>query len=267
MMIRRPSLLKKFVRSRILQAFAHLENNGNAEFSANGEEQFVNGLFEYLEKIDREKIVLFDIGANIGAYTQMLLDKTKNSAFTFEIHAFEPTKACFEVLEKKFSGVAQVILNRKAVSNAKGAAEIYYDKSKSGLASMYQRNLGAYKLRLDRTERIETVRLDEYLAENDVRHIHFMKIDVEGHEIAVLEGLGSYLSGDFIDVVQFEYGGANLDSHTSLLDLYVVFENANFVVAKIMRKVLEIRAYEPWMDNFSYANYVAISRRVVNRLT
>jgi FkbM family methyltransferase len=266
-MIRRPSLLRKAVRSWILRAFAYLENNGNAAFAANGEQQFIDELFKYLKKIDQEKIVLFDIGANIGTYTQMLLNKTNHLAFTFEIHVFEPTQACFEVLGKKFSSAAQVVLNRKAVSNVTGAAEIYYDESKSGLASLHQRNLDAYKLRLDRTERIETVRLDEYLAENNVRHINFIKIDVEGHEMAVLEGLGSYLNGDFIDFVQFEYGGANLDSHSSLMDLYAMYENANFVVAKIMRRALEIRAYAPWMDNFFYANYVAISRRIVDSLT
>ena len=37
-------------------------------------------------------------------------------------------------------------------------------------------------------------------------------------------------------------------------------ENA---VAKVMRDGLDVRPYQPWMENFQYANYVAISRKIV----
>jgi hypothetical protein len=84
--------------------------------------------------------------------------------------------------------------------------------------------------------------------------------------LAVLEGLGSYLRGDFIDFVQFEYGGTNLDSHTRLMDFYLLFEQSGFKVAKIMPKGLDIRPYNPWMDNFQYANFVAISTKIIDRL-
>ena len=84
--------------------------------------------------------------------------------------------------------------------------------------------------------------------------------------MAAFEGLGSYLNGDFIDFVQFEYGGANLDSHTSLMELYALFEKAGFVMTKVMRNGLDIRPYKPWMENFQYANYVAISRKIVDGL-
>lgn len=50
------------------------------------------------------------------------------------------------------------------------------------------------------------------------------------------------------------------------MELYVLFEDAGFVVAKIMRKGLEIRSYKPWMDNFQYGNYVAISKKKVDKL-
>jgi hypothetical protein len=50
------------------------------------------------------------------------------------------------------------------------------------------------------------------------------------------------------------------------MDLYTLFEKAGFVVAKVMRNGLEVRPYKPWMDNFQYANYVAISSKVLSRL-
>ncbi len=93
-----------------------------------------------------------------------------------------------------------------------------------------------------------------------------MKVDVEGHEMNVLTGLSSYLVENFIDFIQFEYGGTNLDSHTSLMELYELLEKSGFYVAKVMPCGLEIRTYQPWMDNFQYANYVAISKKIMERL-
>ena len=71
-----------------------------------------------------------------------------------------------------------------------------------------------------------------------------------------------YMDSDFIDYIQFEYGGANLDSHTSLMEIYKFLNDRNFEIAKIMRDGLEIRKYQPYMDNFNYSNYVAISRNL-----
>jgi hypothetical protein len=50
------------------------------------------------------------------------------------------------------------------------------------------------------------------------------------------------------------------------MDFYTLFDGAGFVMAKVMRGGLEIRPYRPWMDNFQYANYVAVSRRIVGLL-
>ncbi|GLI54154.1 FkbM family methyltransferase [Thermodesulfovibrio yellowstonii] len=107
--------------------------------------------------------------------------------------------------------------------------------------------------------------MDEYIEENNIKHIDFIKIDIEGHELKAFYGFGSYLNSDFIDYIQFEYGGANLDSHTSLMDIYKFFEERNFSIAKIMQKGLELRKYSPFMENFMYANYVAISNRVLKK--
>lgn len=177
-------------------------------------------------------------------------------------------QACFDILNKRFSNYTlhNIVLNKKAVSNNNGVAKIFYDVDKSGLASLYKRNLNSYTINMDKFEMVETVRLDTYITERSIDHIHFLKLDIEGHELAALHGLGTFRSGEFIDFIQFEYGGANIDSHTSLMELYVLFEDAGFVVAKIMRKGLEIRSYKPWMDNFQYGNYVAISKKKVDKL-
>jgi hypothetical protein len=87
---------------------------------------------------------------------------------------------------------------------------------------------------------------------------------IEGHELKAFEGFGKYLNSDFIDYIQFEYGGANLDSHSSLMEIYKLFSNSGFKIAKVMSNSLELREYSPFMDNFNYCNYVAISNKMAN---
>jgi len=41
-----------------------------------------------------------------------------------------------------------------------------------------------------------------------------------------------------------------------------LLEKGGFKVAKIMPRGLDVRPYSPWMDNFQYANYVALSPRI-----
>ena len=142
---------------------------------------------------------------------------------------------------------------------------IFSDQEKSTFASLYKRNLESYNIQLSLTENIKLKRMDEYIKEKNINHIYFIKIDIEGNELKALEGFGDYINPNFIDYIQFEYGGANLDSHSTLMDIYKFFENNNFSVAKVLPKGLEIRKYKPFMDNFNYANYVAISNSLIDK--
>ena len=114
-------------------------------------------------------------------------------------------------------------------------------------------------------ESIIVKRLDTYIESEGIEHINFIKIDIGGHELKALEGFGSYLNADFIDYIQFEYGGANLDSKTSLMELYKFFKDRGFIVTKVMPNGLEIREYSPFMENFMYSNYIAISNRILTK--
>ena len=249
-----PSLKKK-LRGLLLRLFNAIENNGNYNFNSNGESFFI----EYLFKQFKSPAVIFDIGANVGDYSKIIESQSLKSEVDIRLHVFEPTRSCFEQLTEKFGGKNNVTLNNYGVSDSNGLATIFYDKESSGLASLYQRNLESYGLELSYIEEVRIRRMDAYIEEKNINHIDFIKIDIEGHELKAFEGFGSYLNGEFIDYIQFEYGGANLDSHTSLMDIFKFLTEKGFVLAKVMPNGLEVRGYSPFMDNFNYANYVAIS--------
>jgi len=187
-MITTQSILKRKLRSLALRIFLYSENNGNPNFQLNGEDLFIDNLMKYLHKsCSKEKVVLFDIGANVGNYTQLLLSKSSQVKVRVEVHVFEPTHSCFEELQTRFFGLNSVLLNNKAVSNGNGTTTIYYNKQKSALASLHRRNLNSYSIALDQSELIETIRLDSYISENCINHIDFLKIDIEGHELIAFD--------------------------------------------------------------------------------
>ncbi len=258
------SNIKRNLKRFSLKIFNAIENNANDAFDKNGEKIFIENLFKHLSKSDKKKKVIFDIGANVGEYSTMLENISKANKLEIDLHLFEPTKRCFSIIKKLFNAEA-VTLNNCGVSNKNESATIFYDKETSGLASLYQRNLDSYSLKLNKNEQIELIRLDGYIKEKNIKHIDFIKIDIEGHELTAFDGFGDYLNSDFIDFIQFEYGGANLDSHTSLMEIYESLVNKGFKVAKIMPNGLQIREYSPYMDNFQYSNYVAISNSVLKK--
>src|SRR5579883_678260 len=265
-MIVSDSILRRKLRSLALKLLHFLENNNNTDCNQNGEVFFLNQLLSTLRE-SSEKIVLFDVGANIGDYTQTILsNRYIQSKNHLEIHVFEPTRQCFQMLENRFHQTPQVILNQKAISDQEGQSEIFYDETGSSLASLYKRDLDSIGIFLNQSELVDTITLRHYIQNKQIEHISLLKIDVEGHELRVLNSLGEYLNKDFIDLIQFEYGGTNLDSRTRLKDFYDLLEPREYTIAKVMPRGLTVRAYQAWMDSFQYANYVAISNAYLARL-
>ncbi len=252
--------IKRKIKIFAWKIFNKLENNNNTDFQRNGEKTFIENLFRYWKNCNNRRRVIFDVGANVGKYSEMLINYAQKFRLDFELHIFEPTKYCYSTLLKKFSNLDNVIINNFGVSNIEHETKIYYDEEGSGLASIYKRELD--NLVLDKRETIKLIRLEDYIAQKQISHIDFLKLDIEGHELFALEGLGEYLNSDFIDFIQFEYGGCNVDSRTYLRDFYDILGKKGFVIAKIMPNGLELKKYSPIMENFQYSNYIAISEKV-----
>lgn len=165
----------------------------------------LGGHFEYgtellYRKVIRSDMVVVDIGANVGIYT---LHALKAGA---EVYAFEPTPETFNILRHNvalngFEYSPKVHLYNSAVSDREEMTEFAVVSNSCGHNSMFRENKD------DKIIRVPTVRLDDTL---DGIKIDCFKVDVEGAEMLVLNGMESLLKNNASVVGFVEFAPGNL---------------------------------------------------------
>lgn len=114
----------------------------------------------------------------------------------------------------------------------------------------------------EKQEAVSLKTLDGYCEEKNIQAVDFLKIDVEGHELEVLRGAERMLKGGRIGIIQFEYGGCNIDSRVFLKDLFDAFMGLPYEFYKIHpRELLHVGKYCQKFENFEYSNWLAIQKR------
>ena len=135
-----------------------------------------------------------DVGANIGYYTLIFAKLVGN---TGKVIAFEPEPKNFKILKKNISinKLTNVILEQKIVSNKNEKTKLFL--ANSGIVGHH---INPTKNSTNFIE-VDSVTLDDYFLTNNIsKKINFLKIDVEGAEIKVLEGAKTILRNDKIKI-------------------------------------------------------------------
>ena len=242
------------------QLFRLAENNDDPRMEQNGERWLLRELLlAHRAGGAGRSFVVVDGGVNRGDYSRCVLALAREIGVAVEVHAFEPAPACVAELRVAFAGEPAFHLTPSALSDRVGEALLYDGQSGSSLASLVPR--AEHSQANGAAVSVPLLRLDDYLAAQKIARVDLLKLDVEGHEVAALRGLGEQLRPETVDVIQFEYGGAALDAGTTLRDLYRLLEGRGYALAKLFPCALELRDYRPWAEHFSYANYVALAPR------
>jgi FkbM family methyltransferase len=129
---------------------------------------------------------IVDAGANVGYYTVI---GSRLVGERGKVYAFEPEPKNFALLQKNVSlnGLANVILEQKALSNRKGILKLFIAGDNKGDHRIYQPH-GESRPSVD----VEAVRLDDYFKDYP-RGIDVLKTDTQGAEGVILEGMTGLL--------------------------------------------------------------------------
>jgi len=215
-----------------------------------------------LVKVDGKLIVL-DVGANNGKWA---LDLSKNLENRIsEFHLFECAPYCFLGLADSANRLPGARIVHKAVSDRSGTNSLYLPDTElgtgSGLASLHERKDSSVRSHTYRTIEVQTVSLDEYISENAISRVDILKIDVEGHELAVLSGASRAISDRMIDCIFFEFGSGNVNSRTYFRDFWDLLSTAGYKFFRVLPggRVLRIEKYFDSHEYFRGAtNYICL---------
>lgn len=195
-----------------------------------------------------------DCGGNKGLYSDEILSRNAGC----EIVIFEPSRLNVEQLNKRYEKFPQVIVIPKAVSSEESKLTLFSDKPGSGLASLSKRRLNHMSINMAIKETVQVTTIDAMVPKVQ---IDILKMDIEGHELNALKGALKTLKR--VRVVQFEFGGANIDTRTFFQDFFYFFQKHNFTIYRITPfGIVEIRKYNERMERFITTNYIAVNQRL-----
>lgn len=143
--------------------------------------------------------VVLDIGANYGNFTLYAALKAKNG----KVYSFEPLEENFNLLKKNVTvnSLPNVKLMMKAVFNKKGVKDLFLAKSDQASHSFFIGNVLSRKNSVNKV-RVDTIALKNFISEEKLDRINFLKMDCEGAEYEILSSLKGALNK--IDKISME---------------------------------------------------------------
>jgi len=175
---------------------------------------------EYLKKFNREKVLkllvdsnsptILDVGANNGSSLVEFKKWWPNS----KVHCFEPQSECWDELDDLSNEFTNVRINKFALGNKNDESKEFYShdlntgisgfnkiniesKDSIDLSKLSNDNTGLenHKKTINHKRNVQVKRLDEYIKnDKNINQIDLLKIDTQGYELEILEGLGTELN-------------------------------------------------------------------------
>jgi FkbM family methyltransferase len=138
-------------------------------------------IFNFFKELcNIENPVMFDVGACDGSSFTSFLNQDWN------VYAFEPHPERYKNIDK-FLGIrpySKLKLIKKAVNDEEKQGLTFYESDQSiGISSL----TNFHNTHRKTSFKVDTIRLDNYMRDNKIEKVNFLKIDTEGHDFMVLK--------------------------------------------------------------------------------
>ena len=247
-------LLSKHLPLRSLLILESISQVGLGKGWESGITNEIELVLREIRKLGVERIVALDVGGNQGIWTSTLKALTPNA----EVHVFEPSASSFQLLSRNLGSLKDVSLYQCALGNTIKRTFLYSNFETSPLASLTKRELAHQDIQFTNAEEVNLITLDSWFSDNPSVFPNVIKIDVEGHELEVLKGASSILP--HVKIIQFEFGGTDIDSKIFFRDFWYFFSSTRFKIFRATPKgLLEIKKYSENEETFKFMTYYAIN--------
>ncbi|HTC63543.1 MAG TPA: class I SAM-dependent methyltransferase [Candidatus Saccharimonadales bacterium] len=154
---------------------------------------FENAELRFVEKFLAPGMNVLDIGAHHGLYS-LLASKCIGSAG--KVFAFEPSPRERRLLARnlRLNGSSSVHVESYALGSSHSKMDLFLvEGGEDGCNSLRPPDVSG----TTKTVPVEVISLDEYLLNNGIGRIDFVKLDVEGGELEVLRGAENLIHGEW----------------------------------------------------------------------
>jgi FkbM family methyltransferase len=211
-----------------------------------------------IKQLVKEGDVVLDIGANIG-YDTVIMSKLVGE--TGKVYAFEPTSHYFDVLNRSLA--ANKITNTKTfnfgLSDADAELDIYLGQHSATIHDPEGKAVLPKEKIILRT-------LDKVAEEEKLDRVDFIKLDVDGHEPAVLDG-GWKTIDRFSPIILLEISAEHyLEAGVLVWDFYELLKSKGFYIysEEGMQPLNTKHDFLVKCGNFAYSANIIISKSPLN---
>lgn len=156
---------------------------------------------EWVESVAKPGMTVIDVGAHIGYYTRLLSDLVGPSG---RVYAFEPHPDNLEFLRHNTRKLGNVEVLGAAVSDRVGSVTLHVSAGHSNHSL-----IDGYTEEEGRIE-VESVALDAFAADKGIAEIGLVKVDVEGAEPLVMEGMTGLMKSKRVGALLLEFNAPAL---------------------------------------------------------
>lgn len=215
---------KIFVDTRDVSESPHLMLDGIRE----------RGITRFFEDFAKDNLVYFDVGANFGYNTLLIGKELRNGG---SLHLFEANEDLIHLLNKTLSVnglTTKSVVNNLAVTEESGKVVTLnrYENLWGGSSIHTKEEMEKYRpidVSFDKSYKVKTISLDDYVKQESISHVDLIKIDVEGVEDKVYAGMRRLVKQNSLHVLLEFTFDAYTDQEKFFKTLQNDFKHVEFV--------------------------------------